>query len=248
LTLCATVVPLETAIKIVKKVKPKCIIILSDEFGDLKDWMVLAEHTKLILRQHNHPGYEAKSYDNVIHIPLGYVNTYLSNKSALDIETKKTKDRKYTCAFIGVMKQDRQHMTDLFEKNIPDTFIKRTSNNWNIKDLPFSPPDTFMIYSDTIFILNGRGNSSVDCFRIYEALAAGAIPVIVCNKNELERVFYYNDDILPPFVFAENWDDALAQCKGLLENPEKLQNKQDANIQWWKNKITEIRKKIKDVL
>ena len=106
--------------------------------------------------------------------------------------------------------------------------------------MAYSPPELFSIYNDSIFVINGKGNFSIDCFRIYEAVVSGSIPIIVGEKNELKRVFFFNDNTLPPFIFADNWSDAVTICKNLLEDKTQLQNIQDANINWWKNKITEI--------
>ena len=241
------VVPFETIEHVVKKIKPICILHFSDERGNANHWLSLSKYTKLLLRQHNHENYNIDSYGNIIHIPLGYVSTYLNGRSSLDIESKKIPERQYTCSFIGEMKNDREYMCDIFENNFQNTYIKRITNTWKIQSLSYSPPEIFSIYNDSIFVLNGKGNFSIDCFRIYEALIAGAIPVIVGEKNEINRVFYFNDNSLPPFVFADNWNDAVNKCKSLLENKEQLQNLQDANINWYKNKITEIREKIKGV-
>ncbi len=57
----------------------------------------------------------------------------------------------------------------------------------------------FDVYNDSIFIPNGRGNFTLDCFRIYEAILSGCIPVIVGKNEELDTIFYYNND-KPPFI------------------------------------------------
>ena len=56
-------------------------------------------------------------------------------------------------------------MISIFKKVFPGGFI---GNN---------------IYSQSIFVFNGRGNVFLDCFRLYEAIIAGAIPVIVGEKE-----------------------------------------------------------------
>jgi hypothetical protein len=236
-------------LKTVKRIKPVIIFHLSDECGDLKEWTTLANHTKLLLRQHNFSNYDTDSYDNTFQIPVGYVSGYLTGKYSLDIKPKKIKDRKHECAFVGQMKSDREYMCDVFEKNFPNAYIKRVENSWDTATLKVSPSQMFDIYSESIFVPVGRGNCSLECFRIYEAILAGAIPVVNDDKNQIQDTFYYNNsDSLPPFIFVKTWDEAIIECKRLIENPEELQELQDKNIKWWRTKIMEIQEKIRKVL
>ena len=70
----------------------------------------------------------------------------------------------------------------------------------------------------------------------------GAIPVVVGSNDEIECTFKYEEN--PPWVFAETWKDAVEKCNFML--------KCDVNnapvLDWWKNRITKIKRKILEVL
>jgi hypothetical protein len=101
----------------------------------------------------------------------------------------------------------------------------------------------FTIYNDSIFVPVGRGNSSIDCFRIYEAILSGSIPVIVCEEEEFIHSFYFNGE-LPPFLFAKSWDKAIEKCELLLKNSEELIHLQKLNYEWLHNKFKFLHKLI----
>ena len=115
------------------------------------------------------------------------------NKKGFNLNVKPILERKYTWSFIGTIKQDRLEIIDKFSKQ----FNKKFVGNYIL------PSDMFTIYNDSIFVPVGRGNSSVDCFRIYEAIFSGSIPVIICTNEEFEETFCFNNDI-PPFIHEKN--------------------------------------------
>jgi hypothetical protein len=88
-------------------------------------------------------------------------------------------------------------------------------------------------------VICGRGNCSLDCFRIYEAIVAGAIPVIVGGQDEINRTFYYNN-CLPPLLYFSSWEEAVLQCNKLLLEPEVLQKRQDDLLSWWHGQMASI--------
>jgi len=133
-------------------------------------------------------------------------------------------------------------MIDVFEKNFDNNYIKIVQNNWVIDDLQVKPNEMYEIYNNSKFVPVGRGNHTLDCFRIYEAIVAGSIPVIVDDKNEAVDTFRFNDDEpRHSFIITKTWDEAVEKCKKLIMNPEELQSIQDANFNWWKSKILKLR-------
>lgn len=101
----------------------------------------------------------------------------------------------------------------------------------------------FDIYNDSIFISNGKGNFVIECFRIYEAILSGSIPILVCEESEFNERFYYNKDI-PPFIFEKSWDSAVNKCEYLLNNIEELENISQKNYEWLYNKFKSIQELI----
>jgi hypothetical protein len=208
-------------LSIVKKSKPKIIICLSDELilENLQQFNQLGNYCDLFLRQYHHPQYTYTS--NTIHIPLGYTNGCKTFKEQKELNW----------SFLGEIKTDRHQMIDEFRK-ITKHFVGKSAP----KDLMCK------IYSKSIFVPCGRGNSSLDCFRLYEASMNGAIPIVVGSKEEIECTFKYEEN--PAWIFAETWSEAVEKCNSMLKY--SVDNK--PVLEWWKNRIQKIRNKILEVL
>lgn len=232
----------DNIITVVKYIKPLIIFYLSDEHGNEKHITILENYTNILFRQYNHSHYVYSKNNH--QLPLGYCKNFINNKTSLNVQRKKICERTINCSFIGTIKSDRLHMITLFENNMKNTKFIHVNNNWDINNLPCSPEKTFGIYSDSIFVINGRGNSNLDCFRIYEAIVAGAIPVLVGSTQEISITFNYNNDI-PPFIYDETWEKVLIKCNHLLNNVEELQQIQNNLISWWNNKILTIQMLVK---
>jgi hypothetical protein len=207
--------------EVVKRIKPKAIMMLSDEFyqENLYNYNMLGNYCDLFLRNYHHQFYNYT--DNTIVFPLGYTNDckkFISNK-------------KYDWSFVGAIKSDREEMLNTFSQ---------LSNHYVNTNLP--KEEMCEIYSQSIFVPCGRGNSSLDCFRLYEASMNGAIPVVVGSKEEIECTFKYEEN--PPWVFAETWNEAFEKCTTLLETG--VDNKLILN--WWNGRIQRVRDKITEVL
>lgn len=220
----------EEVLECVLKIKPKIIIQLSDEFyfENLQDHNNLAHHCELFLRQYHHENY---SYSlNTIHIPLGYCNDIeVWEEDILNIA-----QRKNAWSFIGEMKSDRWDLVNAFNQ---------IENGFNGSG--FSKTEMIEIYLNTIFAPSGRGNSTLDCFRLYETSMMGCIPVVVGNQHELDITFMYEEN--PPWIFSDTWENAAITCKKLLENKEELQEIQNKNLAWWKRRVNNISKKVETI-
>ena len=214
-------------LNVVKKIKPKIIFHLSDEYyyENLGHYNELAKYCNLFLRQHHHPGYVYE--DNVIPMPLGYCNDAGIGGRYIP----KINERNYNWSFIGDMKNDRWEMVNAFYE-IENYF----AGSQILK------PDMMNIYLDSIFVPCGRGNSSINCFRLYEASMAGAIPICVGSKEEIDLVFKYEEN--PPWIFAESWKESVEICKKFLAQKNLLQEKQFEILNWWKNRIDTIMERI----
>ena len=214
----------------VLKTEPKIVIQLSDEFyyENLEDHNNLAHHCELFLRQYHHENY---SYSlNTIHIPLGYCNDI----QVWDEDIVPINERKYNWAFVGEIKSDRQELIESFNS---------IENNFCASGL--SKSEMVQIYLNSIFAPSGRGNSTLDCFRLYETSMMGCIPVVVGDQCELDITFMYEED--PPWIFSDTWENAVLTCKKLLCNKEELQEIQNKNLTWWKTRVDNISKKIENI-
>jgi len=214
---------------IVVRLKPIIIVHLSDECGIKPEFTSLASYTKLLLHQYHFNHYPYDKYNNIIQIPLGYITDMFSKEYALNFKRKPILERKYKWSFIGNIKHDREELISKFSEKFEEKFV---GNN-------ISSSDMCNIYNDSIFVPNGRGNSVIDCFRIYEAILSGSIPIIVCEEPEFIGRFYYNNDI-PPFIYEKTWDDAVDKCEKLLNNIEEIENILHENYEWLQKKIISI--------
>ncbi len=237
--------PYQKLEQIIKYLHPIIIVNLSDEYKKGKHLLELQNKCSLLLRQYNHSSYTYANHN--YQIPLGYVKNFLNSKSSLTITTKLMKNRTISCSFIGQLKQDRLKMCQIFKKIFSKSILIPTNTNWsNPLQQKVTPQKLFTIYENCIFVLCGRGNVSLDCFRVYEAIIAGAIPVVVGNQFEIHSTFYYRNNP-PKLITADTWYKAALLCKRLIQNKSMLQSIQDFNNQWWKQQINWIQQKIKDV-
>jgi len=236
---------LEDIVSVAKHIQPRVIIYLSDETGTHQDRMIIEQYTPVFLRQYNHKHYTYGP--NNYQMPLGYLKYYLNGKCSSTLHPKKMAERTINCSFIGTPKSDRFQMLNLFYANMKNTMLVPVNNNWNFEKMPVSQQTCFETYSNSIFVINGRGNCSLDCFRIYEAIVAGSIPVVVGSVEEINTTFYYNNKRVP-FIHEESWEKALVRCNTLLGHPTALQELQDELLTWWKEQHTTIHSMIQTAL
>lgn len=250
----------DDALECVLKLKPKIIIQLSDEYlhEDLDVHNELANYCELFLRQHNHQEFRKEicktpmySYENIIHMPLGYLN----DTNFDDIKILPPDQRKYNWSFVGVIKDgDFNYFNEVGEslpisdRNKMIEIFKNSIDNYVFRDSGVSKKELVELYNNSIFVPCGRGNKSLNCFRNYEAILCGAIPVVVWIwEGEIDIVFKFG--VTPiPWIFALSWEDAVRQCKDLLNQPEKLKELQEQNINWMKTIMNNISNSVKSVL
>ena len=215
--------------------RPRIIVHLSDEAGDRPSFQQLSTLTPLVLRQYYHRSYDHPP--NVRYIPLGYMDKFFGDDCPSTEMTRNRKspaERAYVWSFIGALKHDRRQMIQTMKQLMPHFFGKA------------SVPEMYRLYSDSIFVPNGRGNVTLDCFRLYEAATCGAIPIVVGDPSETGATFSREDN--PPWVFASSWTEAIAQVSFLLREREMLVEKQRLLYEWWLTRIRNIQAAILTVL
>jgi hypothetical protein len=82
---------------------------------------------------------------------------------------------------------------------------------------------------------------------VYEAIVAGAIPIVVGTNQEINITFKYNNK-KPPIIYANNWENAVAKCNNLLDKPNQLQEMQNELLKWWNNEMNIYKELIQNVL
>ena len=226
--------PFQRMKEICEHSNPIILIQLSDEFGIFPEYMDLTKHCKLYARHYHH-----KRYPNVdaVYIPLGYHYGMLNQKST-DIAHIPSSARPIGWSFVGEIRENRKLMISFFKKlQLGLPFCMKNG---------VSASDMFSIYAHSVFVPSERGHVSLDCFRIYEACIAGAIPVVVGNSTELSDTFLQEEN--PPWIFASNWRNAAMICAGMFKNKQQLDQKQQEIIQWWKSRVQKIQSQFLAVL
>ena len=79
-----------------------------------------------------------------------------------------------------------------------------------------------------------RGWIALETYRGWEALDAGAIPVMVGRLEEIRNTFGFfpGPSYLPPWVIAPTWSEAIGQMKLLMANATALDELQVENQRW----------------
>jgi len=231
---------------LIKQYKPQILVHTSDEFQGWGQKWKYGEGTNfynqvpLVLRQYGIWPYRSLQNLHVVQLPLGYMTGMLveGNRSMSSIEaatyslTRSSSNRNYSWSFIGNQNshKERKYGVEVFSEWHP-----------NYIDGGLPPPKMKEIYNNSKLVLVGRGHVNLDCYRVYEAIISGAIPVVVGPKFESDLAFEFEGD-LPPLIFADSFQSALQICKNLTDSDiDKLRSD---NINWYINRMKYIMKKI----
>ncbi len=102
---------------------------------------------------------------------------------------------------------------------------------------PLADTTTYMqVLLDSIFTFAPAGHN-FECFRMYEAVEAGSIPVISIDKDYREHrckdsLSHWMDS---PIIIVESWDEVIPTLQRMLEHPEEL-DKRQADLRAWYEK------------
>jgi hypothetical protein len=139
---------------------------LSDEYGFTP--VDIYDHADFVFR--NYYRRNALRRPNCRYFALGYQSGFTQS-----LTHKPIAQRRYTWSFAGQLKSNRASMLEQ-ANTVPGGYYRLTTK-WNDPD-GLDITQYAALLSDTVFALCPRGSKSVDCFRVYEALEAGAIPIV----------------------------------------------------------------------
>jgi hypothetical protein len=162
---------------------PVGIIHLSDEW--FRAPVSFYQDASFVFRNYYRPGVVGKH--NCHYFPLGYRAGFASKLVVKDI-----RDRAHTWAFAGALKSNRMTMFDN-ARQIPGGKHHLTAGAFDPTEGPQPLPinEYSQLLGDAVFALCPIGNESPDCFRLYEALEAGCIPIVedLGGANEWRDLF-----------------------------------------------------------
>lgn len=224
-------------------VKPTLVFLLSDEFGLHKCYHDLSADTaQVVLRQYSVKKFGWQTYPNVHHVLSGTQGFDALDASELS-NMKLPAERKYIWSFSGGRKHDRMKMVQVLKDA-----LHPFRQEWHgLKPLQMIRE----LYLESMFVPVGRGGASLDCFRMYEASRAGAIPIIVGPQKEIEVTFssYVGfEGRLPPCVFSESWEEAVVQVRGIVANATRLIELHREVLRFWSHSISVTRGIAEDAL
>jgi hypothetical protein len=234
--------------KLLDKYKITILVHNSDEFqGSSRKYkygegIELYKYVPLVLREYSIWPYRNYEFprSNVVQLPLGYMRgmldfdgvTLTSTQAIPYILARKSIDRELKWSFIG--SQHGHHDRPI---------AIATFSTWEPFKVDNGVPivEVRKVYNNSKFVVVGRGQANLDCFRIYESIVSGAIPIVVGGKWEIDRVFEFEGD-QPPFLFAENYNEALLTCQNM--NDDEIDLQREKIVYWFTNRVQYIIKKV----
>ena len=180
----------------------------------------------------------------LLHI-RGEVNNIFYNLSKI----KKSPPKDINWFFGGDYKTGRQQALNQFIK-IPNGKYVLTGEGFledSKKKDALKTPEYFEIMSRARFIPCPVGWVNIDTERVYEALDAGSIPVMIYNLSNVDlepnywKYIFNNDQT--PCILASNWDLAVEKCLEIIDsgNYDELNHK---FIGYWEKQNADWQSKI----
>ena len=217
--------------------KPRVLYHMSDEFVQVgRD---LYQHCELVIRNGSE-NFDMADDPKVVQIPLGYVSGF-KNSSGV---SPKSSGRKYSFAFLGTMKNEREsEMLPAFA-DLPEPKIVRKTSSFTAA-IKYFGPFTTAIYKDVVFIPNPRGNWNPECFRLYDALEWGCIPLIK-EYSYSKYHEHYHDRLFGshPIPTFRDWRESANFARELLSDPVALDDLQEKISSWWRDHKSDVRNRI----
>jgi hypothetical protein len=206
------------------------VILLSDECL-LEDTPYIDEPgCVFVARNYAHP--KILNHPKAFIFGLGWQNMYETYASS----AKKASERRFKWGFAGSLKTDRAIALQKLDCLEPyEIYVFEKFN-----DPAYLTPKRYAdLLNDCVFVPAPCGGASNDSFRIYEALQAGAIPIVLKNDTSLRidpsywHAVFRGESALP-FVVADTWEQAALQAKVVLESG-MVDLVQESCISFWQH-------------
>lgn len=150
--------------------------------------------------------------------------------------------KKYTWCFAGQIHAQggRAKMIESLKKCNGEYHLQ-VNKGWQSKD-SLGAQDYRGILSDSFFVPCPRGNTSIDTFRLYEALEVGSIPIV--EKSD------YWENLLGehPLIETDCWDGIHKDINLLLENKQWVEEHSKKIQKWWSDYKISLKTKIKNII
>lgn len=145
------------------------------------------------------------------------------------------KEKKYLWSFVGQAQESRTHTYSIFERMKGGKLIKTTGFGGQNDGLPYN--EYLQIFCNSKIVLCPMGNNCADTFRLYEAIEAGALPIV-------EGADYWSEFGVP-FPCVSDWGAAEWIINDYELNPDKLIAHTEKTRLWWKDYKRKVLQDIK---
>lgn len=135
----------------------------------------------------------------------------------------------------------RSEMIDSLKKTGGEYYCN-VNSAWQSED-SLTTQDYRKILEQSIFVPCPRGNNNVDTFRLYEAIEAGSIPIVVKDKY-WENLFGAQNLLIQ----IDSWDNVSGFMANLLQEKEWLSDYPKKLSFWWKDHKNTLSNKIKNII
>ena len=232
LNISSNAITYDNACRAVAACRPRVILHTSDEWGQSPEFFGLANLCTLYLRQYRHTSYPGFDAPQIKYLVTAY-NSAWTNVESLQAGMVNSWRRPLVWGFCGnKTSADRPEMLTELERR------------WSWRDglseaVDNASPDYVQeLYLKATFVPVGRGAVVLDCSRIVEAAACGAIPIIVGPLQEIEGTFCGWPGVgTPPWLFAGTWAQASEAMAALIVDREELDARQQQVIRWWQQAV-----------
>jgi hypothetical protein len=222
---------------------PFSLIHLSEEYKTDNITPYIFKNCQQVFRNY----YRADTVPRAIHFPLGYKLDFWKEGNPIIGKERTASERKWVWSFAGGMRPNHKETIALFQQLDPHQLVIETGNSFNNVVSGLDTVSYRNLMLDSIFVLCPEGNASVDCFRVYEALECGCIP-IVFSKNTFqwfEEGSYWKhimqSETEPPFVMALTMEENVKRVQELLLDKEALEKQRLACWEAWQQCKTRLR-------
>lgn len=209
------------------------VVLLSDECLTEQMSYVQDDKCKFVARTYFHPAF--LNNPKVFTFGLGYKDGFTAYTNPI----KPVSQRQYDWSFAGSLKGNRG--------NTLVHFLKLPKHKVHLVDTFNSPQYIDVkkyaeLLSDSVFVPTPAGGASIDSFRIYETLEAGAIPVAMrwAHPQIVEPSYWhavFPETAALPFICAASWQEAAEEALRTIESNKHEEMRQNC-LNFWAHQKT----------
>lgn len=187
-----------------------------------------------VWRQHLHSGLRA---EGVRALPLGPVSTGEIDVGLHAASATPLVERAHPVTFVGKLVTTRFAAVEALS-GIAGALVVPTGRF--APGTGFRPPEYAAILRSSALVACPMGNVHLESFRVYEALEAGAVPIVERRRGLDYFALLLGDHPLPN---VRAWRDAPALVRELRREA-ALRDLQEATREWWRRHKEELRRAV----